>query len=184
MDADDESLREICHLYDVFQVDDIGDENCKTWKSTSGSSHISFEDNAILCNYLPLIREFIPAAAEEIESSMPTSTCEEDDYVYDLYTVEDGTNGDGKDASMDYPLVQVNDEDDYCDGPDTDYETDDSNAEDNPNNDYPDEESFDDPGHDEMDLYDEDVERSKYQYENEEVYVSGEDEENWRWGYR
>jgi hypothetical protein len=30
----------------------------------------SFEENAILCNFLPLIREHLPSAAEEIESDI------------------------------------------------------------------------------------------------------------------
>jgi len=36
----------------------------------SGCRHIPLEDNAILCNYLPLLREYIAPAAEEIESEM------------------------------------------------------------------------------------------------------------------
>lgn len=31
---------------------------------------ISLEDQRLLCSYLPLLREFIPNAAEEIESDM------------------------------------------------------------------------------------------------------------------
>lgn len=182
-EANDEVLHEMCHLYDVVRVDNVEDNSKNAEKTKSAGSHDSLEDNAILCNYLPLLREFIPSAAEEIEFGVTSSLLKEENYVYDLYTVEDGVSGNAEHPSTEYPLVQVDHEDDYYDGPDhSDYETDDSNAEDNPNNDYPDEESSEDEGHEEMDLYDEDVERS--QYEDEEVYVSEEDEENHRWGHR
>jgi len=29
---------------------------------------ISFEEGSVLCNFLPLIREYLPSAAEEIET--------------------------------------------------------------------------------------------------------------------
>ncbi|XP_062203160.1 RNA-directed DNA methylation 4-like isoform X2 [Phragmites australis] len=60
----DESLREICHLYDAAQVDP--DEE----KHPAEPRIISFEEGAVLCNFLPLIREYLPSAAEEIESDI------------------------------------------------------------------------------------------------------------------
>ncbi|XP_020596761.1 RNA-directed DNA methylation 4 isoform X2 [Phalaenopsis equestris] len=147
--GDIDSLRQLCHLYDVVRVDA---EDEKLMKKEV--ERVSVEDNAILCNYLPLLREHIPSAAEEIESEikaylsgegsgsdsiadLPT----EDGYVYDLYTVEDDFTGNDEDMSNDFPLVQVNNENDFDDMPDSDNDSEDSNAEDHPNNDYPDEES-------------------------------------------
>jgi hypothetical protein len=31
---------------------------------------ITFEEGAVLCNFLPLVREYLPSAAEEIESDI------------------------------------------------------------------------------------------------------------------
>ncbi|KAK4838621.1 hypothetical protein QYF36_015128 [Acer negundo] len=62
-----------------------------------------------------------------------------DDYVYDYYTVNDDMKVDDDDGSNPFPLVQIDDED-YYDGPDeSGYESEDSNAENNPQNDYSDE---------------------------------------------
>ncbi|KAJ7965695.1 RNA-directed DNA methylation 4, putative isoform 4 [Quillaja saponaria] len=89
--------------------------------------------------YLPLLREFIPNAAEEIESDIHDYIPKQEDYVYDFYTVKDDMDMDDEGSLFPFPLVQVDDED-YYDGPDeSDYESDDSNAENNPLNDYPDE---------------------------------------------
>ncbi|URE21465.1 hypothetical protein MUK42_12498 [Musa troglodytarum] len=140
-------------------------------------SFISVDDGAILCNYLPLIKEYLPETAVEIESGIRESR--EDNYVYDLYTVGDGlvtTTGD----TTKYPLVQVNDDDDgFYEGPmESDCETDDSNAECNPRNDYPDEESSRDEaeGEDRDDFFD-DLERSDSDSQPDEADVDEEDEE-------
>ncbi|XP_020101479.1 RNA-directed DNA methylation 4 isoform X1 [Ananas comosus] len=178
-DADNESLREICHLYDVVRVD-VEDEESERVQKQKGSS---IEDDAILCNYLPLIREYIPTAAAEIESDIFSHQSREDKYVYDLYTVEDGVDSNMEDAETNYPLVQVDDDEDYYDGPEhSEYETDDSNAEDNPLNDYPEEESSEDEDDENKDPFD-DLDGSDSQYEDEVVEID-EDEENWRWEHR
>ncbi|XP_028805408.1 RNA-directed DNA methylation 4 [Neltuma alba] len=125
------ALQEICYFYDVVRVDE--EKNNKAQQE-----HMSLEDQRLLCSYLPLLNEFIPNAAAEIESDM-RAHCEQDDYVYDIYTVNGEMDTTVEDTSYSYPLVQV-DEDDYYDGPEeSDYESDDSNAENNPLNDYPDE---------------------------------------------
>ncbi|XP_072998238.1 RNA-directed DNA methylation 4 isoform X1 [Typha latifolia] len=175
-DAADDSLRAICHLYDVVRVDN--DEKPGKVQQQEDSS---FEDDAILCNYLPLIREFLPDAAAEIESNMLAYPSREDNYVYDLYTLGDCADTIMEEARTDYPLVQVDDDDDFYDGPlDSEYETDDSNAEDNPMNDYPDEDSFEE-GDDDKDSFD-DVESQDLEYEKEVIDVD--DEEDWRWQHR
>ncbi|KAB1225709.1 RNA-directed DNA methylation 4 [Morella rubra] len=129
----DKALDEMCRVYDVVRVD-VEERSHKTQQED-----ISSEDHRLLSSYLPLLREFIPSAASEIESDLHASISKQDDYVYDLYTVNDAMDIIHQDGLNPFPLVQVDDEDFY-DGPDdSDFETDDSNAEDNPLNDYPDE---------------------------------------------
>ncbi|XP_050141394.1 RNA-directed DNA methylation 4-like isoform X1 [Malus sylvestris] len=127
-----ENLHEICHVYDVIRVD----------VAEKPKDEISLEDQKILNSYLPLLREFIPSAASEIESDLYTNSSKqdsEDEYVYDLYAVKEESDMAVELSSNPFPLVQVDDEDFY-DGPDeSEYESDDSNAENNPLNDYPDE---------------------------------------------
>ncbi|CAN4101096.1 unnamed protein product [Withania somnifera] len=105
------------------------------------------ENHKMMSQYLPLLREVIPSAAEEIESEIHnymSKQASSDGYVYDYYTVRNDTNTD-EDIASPFPLVQVDEDDDYYDGPDdSDYESDDSNAEHNPWNDYPDEEESED----------------------------------------
>ncbi|KAJ1688771.1 hypothetical protein LUZ63_012926 [Rhynchospora breviuscula] len=177
-----DSFKEVCHLYDVLQVDATADTPSKTKKKRD----ITVEEEAILCNYLPLLREHIPSAATTIESDI-FSVYSEEDYVYDLYTVEKDGDTKMEDIQADYPLVQVDngDDDDYYDGPPkSDYDTDDSNAEDNPAFDYPEEEDSD-----------EEEERDPFDYfENdsdaygEEIVELGSDEDEerelpWRMGH-
>ncbi|WVZ54870.1 hypothetical protein U9M48_005614 [Paspalum notatum var. saurae] len=131
----------------------------------------SFEEGAVLCNFLPLIREYLPSAAVEIESDIISLAQLEDSEVYDIYTVKevDDTNMDDT-AAASYPRLQVDDcDDNECYGDDYPYDTDDSNAEDNPLFDYPDELSDDeDGGSDEEDPFG-DLNGSDSEYEKEEV---------------
>jgi len=162
-DADD-SLREICHLYDAVQVDHDDEKHPAEPRITS------FEEGAVLCNFLPLIREYLPSAAEEIESDIISLAQSEDSEVYDIYTVKevDDTNMEATSAAS-YPRLQVDDGEDECYDDDYPYDTDDSNAEDNPLFDYPDElsEDEDDGSNDEDPFGDE--EGSDTEYEKEEV---------------
>ncbi|GJM88182.1 hypothetical protein PR202_ga04212 [Eleusine coracana subsp. coracana] len=156
----DESLREICHLYDAVQVDTDGE------KRPSEPETITFEEGAVLCNFLPLIREYLPSAAEEIESDIISLAPSEDSEVYDIYTVKEVDDTNMEDASAtSYPRLQVDDEEDECYDDDYPYDTDDSNAEDNPLFDYPEE-----PSEDEGDDPFGDEEGSDPEYEKEEVY--------------
>ncbi|XP_062173081.1 RNA-directed DNA methylation 4 isoform X2 [Alnus glutinosa] len=130
------ALDEMCRFYDVVRVD-VEERS----KKVQQQEDISLEDQRLLSSYLPLLREFIPSAASEIESDLHGSMSEQDDYVYDFYIKRDDMVITHEDVPI--PLVQV-DEDDFYDGPDeSEYDTDDSNAEDNPLNDYPDEISED-----------------------------------------
>ncbi|CAB4282087.1 unnamed protein product [Prunus armeniaca] len=132
-----EKLHEMCHFYDVVRVDVEERSN-----ELQQEDEISLEDQRMLNSYLPLLREFIPSAASEIESDLSANSSKqasEDGYVYDLYAVKEEMDIDTEDSSKPFPLVQVDDEDLY-DGPDeSEYDTDDSNAENNPLNDYPEE---------------------------------------------
>ncbi|KAH9619341.1 hypothetical protein KSS87_003808 [Heliosperma pusillum] len=134
----DEALGEVCRVYDVVRVDT--EENSTT---QGKQDEISEEDQEALSKFLPLLRECIPTAAEEIESDLSSQASKQgsiNGYVYDLYAVKD--NADEVEVSYPFPLVQLDDDDQYYEGPDnSDYESDDSNAENHPWNDYPEEES-------------------------------------------
>ncbi|KAK9748393.1 hypothetical protein RND81_02G054100 [Saponaria officinalis] len=134
----DEALGEVCRVYDVLRVDME-----ETSASQEKQEEISVEDQESLSKFLPLLRECIPSAAEEIESDFMCQASKRDpvdEYVYDLYAVQE--NVDEVEASYPFPLVQLDDDDQFYDGPDdSDYETDDSNAENHIWNDYPEEES-------------------------------------------
>ncbi|KAK4355954.1 hypothetical protein RND71_024925 [Anisodus tanguticus] len=142
----DEELNEMCRLYDVVRVD-TEEKSPEVQEEPT-----ELEDHKMMSQYLPLLREVMPSAAEEIESEIHnymSKQASSDGYVYDYYAVKNDTNTD-EDIASPFPLVQVDDDDDYYDGPDhSDYESDDSNAEHNPWNDYPDEEESEDEDEDE-----------------------------------
>ncbi|GLT92419.1 hypothetical protein SLE2022_102580 [Rubroshorea leprosula] len=123
----------MCHFYEVVRVDFQESSNDK-----KEQQDMSLEDHRILASYLPLLREFIPSAAEEIESDIQAHISSQVEYVYDLYTVKDDMDVE-ENARSPFPLVQVDDEDFYDVLYDSEYDSEDSNAEDNPGNDYPDE---------------------------------------------
>ncbi|XP_031483705.1 RNA-directed DNA methylation 4 isoform X2 [Nymphaea colorata] len=134
---DDDSMNSLCQLYDIVRVDGLEVPDVQKQEETTSSEYDE------MLNYLPLLREFIPSAAEEIEADLMKNALKQDDYEYDLYTVEEDTTMNFDYGSSSYPLVQVEDDDDLCyENPvGSDYETDDSNAEDNPLFDYPDDPS-------------------------------------------
>jgi len=198
-DEADESLREICHLYDAVQVDPDEEKNPAEPRQVLLSSYLpvlfnlklyycnlshysscritSFEEGAVLCNFLPLIREYLPSAAVEIESDIISLVQSEDSEVYDIYTVKevDDTNMEDMSAGS-YPRLQVDDGEDECYDDDYPYDTDDSNAEDNPLFDYPEELSEDeDDGSNDEDPFG-DREGSGSEYEKEEVEVDADEQ--------
>ncbi|CAK8541157.1 unnamed protein product [Lathyrus sativus] len=163
------TLQEICQFYDIVRVD--SQEQIKEVQHKD----ISLEDQKLLSSFLPLLREVIPNAAAEIEVDISAHS-QQEDYVYDLYTVTDETINE-ENSSHSYPLVQVDDED-YCDGPDDlDYETDDSNAEDHPMNDYPEEISEDDEGSDS------ESEESEHSKSSNELSDDDEDADDGHYGF-
>ncbi|KAI9180932.1 hypothetical protein LWI28_009510 [Acer negundo] len=163
----DKELLEMCHFYDVIRVDAEERSN-----EVQKQEDISLEDQSLLSSYLPLLREFLPSHAAEIEADIHAKMSEKDDYVYDYYTVNDDMKVDDDDGSNPFPLVQVEDED-YYDGPDeSEYDSEDSNAENNPQNDYPDEMSGEEEEDVEEDEEDDGVE-SKASNESEDSSEGG-----------
>ncbi|XP_052184118.1 RNA-directed DNA methylation 4 [Diospyros lotus] len=136
----DSVLHEMCRLYDVVRID--AEEKADNGQQQESSD---LEDHRIMSSYLPLLREFIPSAAAEIESNIHdylSDRASNDCYVYDFYAMKDDVKITEDASNSFFPLVQVDEDDEFYDGPaDSEYETDDSNAEDNPMNDYPDEET-------------------------------------------
>ncbi|AQK38684.1 RNA-directed DNA methylation 4 [Zea mays] len=189
-DAGD-SLREICHLYDAVQVDPDDEKHpaeprqvfftiyqaiwnvelyCFMFPYNIHCRITSFEEGAVLCNFLPLIREYLPSTAEEIEADIISLAQSEDSEVYDIYTVKEVDDTMEATSAASYPRLQVDDGEDEC-YEDCPYDTDDSNAEDNPLFDYPDESSEDeDDGRNDEDPFG-DKEGSDSDYEKEEVEV-------------
>ncbi|XP_027175994.1 RNA-directed DNA methylation 4 [Coffea eugenioides] len=137
--ANDDALQEMCRLYDVVRVD-------VEKKSEVNVDYSELEDSRMMSEYLPLLREALPSVAVEIEADIFGCMAKgelPDKYVYDYYAVQDDMDITEENAASPFPLLQVEDDDCY-DGPDdSEYETDDSNAENNPLNDYPDEQSSD-----------------------------------------
>uniref|UniRef100_A0A803LCX7 Uncharacterized protein n=1 Tax=Chenopodium quinoa TaxID=63459 RepID=A0A803LCX7_CHEQI len=65
----DEALNEVCRVYDVLRVDKAEE----TSKMINKQEEMSVEEQEILSKFLPLLRECVPGAAEEIESDIVSS---------------------------------------------------------------------------------------------------------------
>ncbi|KAF3582152.1 hypothetical protein DY000_02030102, partial [Brassica cretica] len=141
----DKELHERCSFYDVIRVD------AEERPDNAPPEVESLEDQKMLASFLPLLRECIPTAAEEIEAGIHSSHTEE--YVYDFYAVNEEMDISEDSSKHQFPLVTVEEEEEFYDGPDdeSDYDSDDSNAEDHPRNDYPDEISEEEEEEDEED---------------------------------
>ncbi|XP_057772528.1 RNA-directed DNA methylation 4 [Salvia miltiorrhiza] len=136
-DPEDETIYDMCRLYDVVRVD--VEEHIVEVKN---QKEADMDDYKIMAEFLPLLREVLPTAAEEIEHDIHDVMSKQDGYVYDVYTVEEDVNGMDADYTSQIPMIQVDDDEDFYDGPDDpEYESDDSNGENNPLNDYPEEET-------------------------------------------
>ncbi|XP_073134135.1 RNA-directed DNA methylation 4 [Henckelia pumila] len=159
---------EMCRLYDIVKID-VNEQAIKVKQMDT-----NLENHEMIAEYLPLLREVLPNAAVEIETDIHDHMSRQvssDDYVYDFYAVTNDDNVDA-DSAIQYPLVQVDEDDDYYDGPDnSDYETDDSNAENNPLNDYPDEEDSEEEDDDDDDY--EVTSRSSDEESEDESRTSG-----------
>lgn len=139
-----EEVDEMYNFYEVARVDNVEERSIDVKEQESRD--MSLEEQRIMNSFLPLLREFIPSAAEEIESDMQghmSSQVHADEYVYDYYTVNDDMDVEKENAAWSFPLVQVDDEEFYDVPYESEHDSEDSNAEDNPRNDYPDEISED-----------------------------------------
>jgi len=56
-------------IYQVFEFEVVRYYGCRL-SYNSPCRITSFEEGAVLCNFLPLIREYLPSAAEEIGSDI------------------------------------------------------------------------------------------------------------------
>ncbi|CAH8282434.1 unnamed protein product [Eruca vesicaria subsp. sativa] len=141
-----------CNFYDVIRVDaeERPPENGPELTT-------SLEDQKLLASFLPLLRENIPRAAEDIETDIHY-TDEEEEYVYDFYVVKEEMDiSEDSSYELQFPLVIVKEEEEeFRDGPDeSDYDSDDSNAEAHPKNDYYPDEIFEEEEDDEEEEEDE-----------------------------
>ncbi|KAH6782677.1 RNA-directed DNA methylation 4 [Perilla frutescens var. frutescens] len=171
---EDEAIYDMCRLYDVVRVDveELAVE-------VQNQKDTDMDDCKMMADFLPLLREVLPTAAEEIEHDIHGVVSNQDGYVYDVYAVEKDVNEMEADSTSHFPLVQVDDDEQFYDGPDdSECETDDSNAENNPLNDYPDEEDDDDDDEDE----DEATSRSSDENSEDESTTSGNESEELKSG--
>ncbi|XP_009621893.1 RNA-directed DNA methylation 4 isoform X5 [Nicotiana tomentosiformis] len=96
----DEELNEMCRLYDVIRVD------TEETKHEVQEGTTELEDHRMMSQYLPLLREVMPSAAEEIESEIHNYKAKQDGYVYDYYAVKGDTNT-GEDIASPFPLLMM-----------------------------------------------------------------------------
>eukprot|EP00249_Psilotum_nudum_P023710 c28959_g1_i1 orf=534-1700(+) len=138
----DDTMCELFHLYDVVRVDNEEEVAESSSRRQQAKREVEVSEGQILCNYLPLLREYLPSAASEIEEDLSSQRDDEDGYVYDVYALEEGATECEGDKT-DYPIIQVKDDDDFYwgDSGESEYDSEDSNCENNPQNEYPEEES-------------------------------------------
>lgn len=185
--ANENAIRELCHLYDVVRVDMEEEMEAKpARKAKAKSETVSDHERQILCNFLPMMREYLPSAAAEVEAQLCSSgTTEQEDYVYDVYTLGKEENV-AEDVVADYPLVQVEEEDGfyYGDMVESEVDTDDSNDENNPMNDYPSEEESELDEKCQSHFSNEFEEEDPFDEDDEDSDASESNEEARKWTYR
>ncbi|KAG0612569.1 hypothetical protein M758_6G038300 [Ceratodon purpureus] len=186
--AESDPMRELFHLYDVVRVDEESPEALA--KREKAKREAEEAQDAILRNYLPLLRECLPEAAADLEQDLNSRgvSVETDDYVYDVYAMDEGFSDDEDDEEAFYPTVQIVETEgfDLQEADDSDYDSEDSNDENNPLNDYPDEDDFGGFG-DEKDSDDSDDSGDFDPYgSDDEEYdtVAYDNEEELRWSRR
>ncbi|XP_042018140.1 RNA-directed DNA methylation 4-like isoform X3 [Salvia splendens] len=137
----DDAIYDMCRLYDVVRIDVEEHAVKEHIVEVKKQKEVDIDEYKIMGDFLPLLREVLPTAAEEIEHDIHDLVSKQDGYVYDVYTIEEDVNELDADYASQIPKIEVDDDEDIYDGPDvTEYESDDSNDENNPLNDYPDEE--------------------------------------------
>ncbi|XP_024525888.1 uncharacterized protein LOC112344790 [Selaginella moellendorffii] len=115
------------HLYDVVRT--TGGEETRERDR---------EDNELLMKYMPLLEEFCP-------ENFPPADASTEDFVYDVYVQQAGHEQLDVNEEDDLLTLQVSDSFAFGleDQVDSDYDSEDSNREDRPECDYPDEEDGD-----------------------------------------
>lgn len=185
--ANENAIHDLCHLYDVVRVDVEEEMEAKaSRKEKAKSEAVSDHERKILCNFLPMMREYLPSAAAEVEAELSSSgTSEQEDYVYDVYTLGKERNV-AEDVVADYPLVQVEEEDDfyYGDTVESEVDTDDSNDENNPLNDYPSEEESELDDKCQSGLFNESEEEDPFDEDDEDSDAFESNEEAIKWACR
>eukprot|EP01018_Ginkgo_biloba_P033805 Gb_01743 [translate_table: standard] len=182
--SNDKAMHELYHLYDVVRVDVEEDMAKKASRRERAKSEAASKEGQLLCNYLPLMREFLPSAAAEFEAELCSfQTTEQDDYVYDVYTLGEGGNL-AEDVAASFPLVQVEDEFYYGDPVESDVDSEDSNDENNPLNDYPEEESELEECQSKSSFYDSEEVDLFNEYDGDGGAFIDSDEEDGRWARR
>ncbi|KAL2631717.1 hypothetical protein R1flu_016403 [Riccia fluitans] len=148
---EDDAGLELFNLYEVVRVDVEAESMQKAARREKARRETEPTEGQLLCNYLPLLREHLPELAAEIDdtaatfSSTTTSTdVPVEEYIYDVYTLDEEMDNDGGDVAY-YPTIQVIDHRsyDWRELNDSDYDSEDSNDDNNPINDYPEDEGTD-----------------------------------------
>ncbi|GER54632.1 RNA-directed DNA methylation 4 [Striga asiatica] len=99
---EDEAISEICRLYDVVRVD-AGEQGPEVQKQKD----TDLDDHRMMAQYLPLLRDFLPSAAVEIESDIHDLISKQgssDGYVYDFYAVNEDADMMEADSVHPFPL--------------------------------------------------------------------------------
>jgi hypothetical protein len=151
-------VNELFHIYDVVRVDEESLDVLE--KREKAKREAELAQAALLRDYLPLLRDCLPEAAADLEQDLASQNVqmEIDDYVYDVYAMDEGFSDQEGGEDKLYPTVQIVETEDFDLGEPTDseYDSQDSNDENNPLNDYPDEDDFGDFGDEKSGSHDSD----------------------------
>lgn len=151
--AESNSASELFHLYDVVRVDEESPDTLE--KREKARREAERAQAALLRDYLPLLRDCLPEAAADLEQDLASQDVpiETEDYVYDVYAMDEGFSDEEGGEEDFYPTVQIveTEDSDWGEPADSEYDSEDSNDENNPLNDYPDEDDYGDFGDDKSD---------------------------------
>jgi hypothetical protein len=90
-------------------------------------------ESSFMASYLPLLRECLPEVAADVEAQIASSLDSlhtKEDYVYDVYAMEDTNEPEVDEEDEDYPTVQILETEgyDWRELNDSDYDSEDSNG--------------------------------------------------------
>ncbi|CAK9265044.1 unnamed protein product [Sphagnum jensenii] len=155
-DAHMDGMHDFFHLYDLVRIDVEAEAAKKAASQEQAKREAAMAENSFMASYLPLLHECLPEVAADVEAQIASSLDSlhtKEDYVYDVYAMEDTNEPEVDEEDEDYPTVQILETEgyDWREPNDSDYDSEDSNAENNPLHDYPEEEDFGDPSEEESD---------------------------------